>query len=114
MELLYLLSERGDAYVTRFIESFRDEKIKAKLRTKIKLLKDWDFDSFITSDDIVKLKGRNLNLYEFKISFNRNEYRIIFLFKNNICYLVHAFQKKDQKTRSSELELAENRARLIN
>ena len=46
-------------------------------------------------------------LYELRIEYNSNTYRIFFTFdKGNIVVLFNCFQKKSQKTPKKEIELA--------
>lgn len=46
-------------------------------------------------------------LYELRIEYNSNIYRVFFIFdKGNIVILFNGFQKKSQKTPKKEIELA--------
>ncbi len=50
-------------------------------------------------------KLQNYNLYEFRIQYRRNQYRILFFTYDNLIILLHGFQYKD-KIPKKELEIA--------
>ena len=52
-------------------------------------------------------------MYEVRTSFRSNEYRVFFCVQENLMVLLHAFQKKTQKTPERELKLARNRGKEV-
>jgi phage-related protein len=48
-------------------------------------------------------------LYEVRTTHNKTEYRVFFVVDGRTMVLLHAFQKKTQKTPASELEIARKR-----
>ena len=87
-------------YFERFIETLSEKEI-LKLNYIISLLETQDriptkFIKFIRDE-----------LYELRIEFNSNIYRVFFIFeKKKIVVLFNGFQKKSQKTPIKEIEKA--------
>ena len=50
-------------------------------------------------------KLQNYNLYEYRVQYRRNQYRILFFTYENLIILVHGFQYKD-KIPKKEIEIA--------
>jgi len=48
-------------------------------------------------------------LYEVRSSFDRSEYRVLFVVEHGCMVLLHGFQKKSRRTPVGELELARRR-----
>ena len=87
-------------YYNEFIESL-NEKEKLKVKYILSLLG--------TSDrlPIKFIKQIKKDLYELRIEYNGNIYRIFFIFDNDkIVVLFNGFQKKTQKTPQNEIEKA--------
>ena len=87
-------------YYNEFIESL-NEKEKLKVKYILSLLG--------TSDrlPIKFIKQVKKDLYELRIEYNGNIYRIFFIFDNDkIVVLFNGFQKKSQKTPQNEIEKA--------
>ena len=87
-------------YYNEFIESL-NEKEKLKVKYILSLLG--------TSDrlPIKFIKQIKKDLYELRIEYNGNIYRIFFIFDNDkIVVLFNGFQKKSQKTPQNEIEKA--------
>ena len=45
-------------------------------------------------------------LYEFRVSYGNNEFRIFFIYDGKVIVLLNAFRKKTQKTPDSEIRKA--------
>ena len=87
-------------YYNEFIESL-NEKEKLKVKYILSLLG--------TSDrlPIKFIKQIKKDLYELRIEYNGNIYRVFFIFDNDkIVVLFNGFQKKTQKTPQNEIEKA--------
>ena len=87
-------------YYNEFIESL-NEKEKLKVKYILSLLG--------TSDrlPIKFIKQIKKDLYELRIEYNGNIYRVFFIFDNDkIVVLFNGFQKKSQKTPQNEIEKA--------
>lgn len=87
-------------YFYDFLETLTEAEVK-KLMYILDILKTQER----ISEKFVKhiLEG----LYELRISYNSNIYRVFFVFDNgNIVVLFNGFQKKTQKTPKNELDKA--------
>ena len=79
-------------------------KVFQKIAWVLKLLEELEF---IPSQYFKKLANTK-DIWECRISFKGNIYRILcFFHKNNIIVLTNGFQKKTPKTPTDEIELAE-------
>ncbi len=92
-------------YENHFIEFYQnqDEKVKEKINTLLKLKKQVDK---VPKKFLKHLAGTN-GLYEIRIEFQSNIYRIFCCFdKGKLVVLFNGFQKKSQFTPKNELEKA--------
>ena len=90
-----------------FIEFYQkqDEKVKEKIKYVLELIKQVQK----VPEKFLKHLTGTIGLYEIKIEYQSNIYRIFCCFdKGNLVILFNGFQKKTQKTPSNELEKAEN------
>ena len=90
-----------------FIEFYQkqDEKVKEKIKYVLELIKQVQK----VPEKFQKHLTGTIGLYEIKIEYQSNIYRIFCCFdKGNLVILFNGFQKKTQKTPSNELEKAEN------
>ena len=94
--------------VREFIESY-PLKVQTKISRAIDLLQC--FGLKLTEPNLKKLK--NLNLWELRIIFNSNIYRIFIYHKEDTLHLIHGFNKKTQKTPLKEINTALKRAKEI-
>ena len=78
-------------------------KVAQKVTWVLKLLEDLHI---IPSTDFKKLTGTE-GIWECRIQFGSNAYRIFCFFINSIVILTHGFVKKSQKTPVHEIERAE-------
>ncbi len=58
---------------------------------------------------VKRIRGHKETIYEFRVSTYSLEYRFLGTVFFNDLYLVHAFIKKEQKTRKKEIDLAKKR-----
>ena len=94
-------------YENHFIEFYQkqDEKVKEKIKYILELIKQVEK---VPEKFLKHLTGTN-GLYEIRIEFESNIYRIFCCFdKENIVVLFNGFKKKSQKTPKNEIELALN------
>ena len=93
-------------YDHHFIKFYQDqnEKVKNKIKYVLELIKQVEKvpDKFLKH-----IKGTK-GLYEIRIEYQSNIYRIFCCFdKGKLVVLLNGFQKKTQKTRANEIEKAE-------
>ena len=89
-----------------FIEFYQkqDEKVKEKIKYVLELIKQVQK----VPEKFLKHLTGTIGLYEIKIEYQSNIYRIFCCFdKGNLVILFNGFQKKTQKTPNNELEKAE-------
>jgi len=105
-KILLFETKRGEKPVEEFIKSL-DESTVAKVAHKIDPLEK--HGAYLSMPHTKKLTSV---LYELRIR-GKVEIRIIYVVINRIIYLLHAFQKKTQKTPAKELEIAKKRSVLL-
>jgi len=99
------VNRKLSTYGKYFLEFYN--KLDKDLQEKI----DWVFELVKTVDIIPKKYFKHLEstdgLFEIRIEYERNIYRIFCFFdEGNLVILINAFQKKTQKTPKSEIEFA--------
>ncbi len=99
------MNRKLSTYGKYFLEFYN--KLDKDLQEKI----DWVFELVKTVDIIPKKYFKHLEstdgLFEIRIEYERNIYRIFCFFdEGNLVILINAFQKKTQKTPKSEIEFA--------
>ena len=90
-------------YKNLFIEFYQtqDEKVKEKIKYVLELIKQVEK---VPEKFLKHITGTN-GLYEIRIEFQSNIYRIFCCFdKGKLVVLFNGFQKKTQKTPKNELE----------
>ena len=92
----------GKCPVQEFIDSLPG-KVAQKIVWVLKLLEDLEF---VPSSYFKKLVGTE-EIWECRIQFGSNTYRIFCFFIDNSVILTHGFVKKSQKTPAREIERAE-------
>lgn len=92
-------TNRGEKPVEEFIKSLNETTI-AKVIHVIDLLEK--FGPLLGMPHVKKLDNK---LYELRIR-GKQEIRIVFSFDKKKIYLLHAFQKKTQKTPQREIDIA--------
>ena len=100
--IVYYKSKNNKCYVQEFIDS-QPPKVQQKIFWTLKLLRELDF---LKEPYFKKLTNAD-NIWETRIKFGSNIYRIFFFFDNrNIVVLTHGFQKKTNKTPKEEIKKA--------
>jgi phage-related protein len=92
----------GKCPVQEFIDSLPG-KVSQKIVWVLRLLEDMDI---VPASYFKKLAGTE-DIWECRIQFGSNAYRIFCFFMNNSVVLTHGFVKKSQKTPAGEIERAE-------
>jgi phage-related protein len=92
----------GKCPVQEFIDSLPG-KVAQKIVWVLKLLEDLEI---VPSSYFKKLVGTE-EIWECRIQFGSNTYRIFCFFIDNSVILTHGFVKKSQKTPAGEIERAE-------
>ena len=93
-------------YKNHFIEFYQkqDQKVKGKIQYVLELIKQVDR---VPEKFLKHLAGTN-GLYEIRIEYQSNIYRIFCCFDNGqLVVLFNGFHKKTQKTPQKEIEKAE-------
>jgi len=92
-------------YQNHFIDFYKvqDEKVKIKIKNVLELIRQVDR----VPEKFLKHVSETDGLYEIRIEYNSNIYRIFCCFdKGNVVILMNAYQKKTQKIPFKELEKA--------
>ncbi len=110
MEVEYWLSSSGRNYVGEFLDE-APAKARKKIDRSLDRLKGYGLIPLLQSREAAKLHG--YELYELIVDFNRVFYRIFFIVRRGICYLVHGFIKKSNSTPKKEIETGLGRTRDI-
>ena len=92
----------GKCPVEEFLESLPG-KVVRKVVWVLRLLEDIDR---VPASYFKKLAGTE-DIWECRIQFGSNAYRVFCFFLNNSVVLTHGFVKKSQKTPAREIERAE-------
>jgi phage-related protein len=92
----------GNCPVQEFLDSLPG-KVAQKIVWVLTLLEDMDI---VPASYFKKLAGTE-EIWECRIQFGSNAYRIFCFFLNNLVVLAHGFVKKSQKTPAREIERAE-------
>ena len=100
--VLFYKTADGKCPVKEFIDSLPG-KVSQKIVWILRLLEDLEI---VPSFYFKKLVGTE-EIWECRIQFGSNAYRIFCFFMNNSVVLTHGFAKKSQKTPAGEIERAE-------
>jgi phage-related protein len=92
----------GKCPVQEFLDSLSG-KVAQKIVWVLRLLEDMDI---VPASYFKKLAGAE-DIWECRVQFGSNAYRIFCFFLNNSVVLTHGFVKKSQKTPAREIEKAE-------
>ena len=92
----------GKCPVQEFLDSLPG-KVAQKIVWVLRLLEDMDM---VPASYFKKLAGTE-DIWECRIQFGSNAYRIFCFFLDNSVVLTHGFVKKSQKTPAREIERAE-------
>ncbi len=101
----------GNSPVSDFLQELTDLKAHKKiLRDFEEKIEKYPFGMLLQAEVLKKMKGyEKYKLYEYKLLYNKTQYRILCSIHGSTCYLVHAFIKKEQKTRNKHLQTAVSR-----
>jgi phage-related protein len=100
-EIIFCESDFGDKPVEEFVASL-DAAVRAKVVRTLELLRT---QQIVPSKFWKKLSGSDL--WEVRVEYAGNIYRVLAVWaKNNRVILLHAFQKKSQKTPRQDMEIA--------
>jgi phage-related protein len=100
--VIFYRTADGKCPVQEFIDSLPG-KVAQKIVWVLKLLEDLEI---VPSSYFKKLVGTE-EIWECRIQFGSNTYRIFCFFIDNSVILTHGFVKKSQKTPAGEIERAE-------
>ena len=100
--VLFYRTIGGRCPVQEFLDSLPG-KVAQKIVWVFRLLEDMDR---VPASYFKKLAGTE-EIWECRIQFGSNAYRIFCFFMNNSVVLTHGFAKKSQKTPAGEIERAE-------
>ena len=100
--VIFYRTADGKCPVQEFIDSLPG-KVAQKIVWVLKLLEDLEI---VPSSYFKKLVGTE-EIWECRIQFGSNTYRIFCFFMDNSVVLTHGFVKKSQKTPAGEIERAE-------
>lgn len=108
---IYQLSGGRDP-IGEYMES-QDLKTRNKMLYHLERLENMDPSLLMRAGILEKIRDSNPGVYEIKVSYNKKEHRIFGGFVRSAFWLVHAFTKKQQKTKDADIALAEQRLREI-
>jgi phage-related protein len=100
--VLFYRTVDGKCPVQEFLDSLPG-RVTQKIVWVLRLLEDMDI---VPASYFKKLAGTE-DIWECRIQFGSNAYRIFCFFLNNSVLLTHGFVKKSQKTPVREIEKAE-------
>ena len=100
--IIFYRNADGKCPVQEFLDSLPG-KVAQKIVWVLRLLEDMDI---VPVSYFKKLSGTE-DIWECRIQFGSNAYRIFCFFLNNSIVLTHGFVKKSQKTPAREIERAE-------
>jgi len=100
--VLFYRTVDGKCPVQEFLDSLPG-RVTQKIVWALRLLEDMDI---VPASYFKKLAGTE-DIWECRIQFGSNAYRIFCFFLNNSVLLTHGFVKKSQKTPVGEIERAE-------
>jgi phage-related protein len=97
--------------VSDFLENIKDVKAHTKILKDLEKIEDYPIGMLLKAGFLKKMPGyEKYKLYEYALLYNKIQYRILCCLPGNeMIYLVHAFIKKEQKTRLSHLQTAISR-----
>src|SRR6266516_3988312 len=100
-QIIFYETDFGDKPVEEFLASL-DAAVRAKIVRSLELLRT---QQIVPAKFLKKLSGHDL--WEVRVEYAGNIYRVLATFaKNNRVILLHAFQKKSQKTPRQDMQIA--------
>lgn len=117
MKVNYWEDSRGCSPVEEFIGEIGNNtgrKAKIKVLRFIRILEEEGLGMLTKMPGYLEqLTLDGVALYELRVGFGGNAYRILFVVLGGVAYFLHAFSKKDQKTPPSEITIALRRYELL-
>lgn len=87
-------------------------KSRKKIDRSLDRLKRCSLLPLLQSHEVAKLHG--YDMYELIVDFEKIFYRVFFIVRAGVCYLLHGFMKKSNNTPQREIDTALGRAREVN
>lgn len=106
-EVIFYKDKRDNPPLIKFLDSLQ-AKESAKIARSIDLLEEYGL-----ALGIPHIKKIEQNLWELRIIFGGNIFRIFFSIMQMKIVLLHGFRKKTQKTPRNEIDIAKNRLKEI-
>jgi phage-related protein len=110
MKVEFWTSSVGRNYVGEFLAGVPAKAMK-KIDRSLGRLKRYGLIPLLQSREAAKLHG--YDLYELIVDFNKVFYRIFFIVRAGVCYLLSGFTKKSNHTPTQEIKTALTRAKDI-
>jgi phage-related protein len=115
MNIEFLEISRGESPVFEFLNGLEDQKAHKKIQRDLGLIQKYSFPEVLRAGLMIKMTGSEIyKLYEYKVLYNKKQYRIMCCVNGPFCYLVHAFIKKTQKTPLKHLQISISRIKSHN
>lgn len=106
MEIELWESNNGHSPAGDFIEEL-DGKVKRKIFQRIEEFETYGL-KLLQSGHLKKLSG--YNIYELRISFNKQHYRLLGVIQESRFLILHGFNKKSRETPLKEIRVTLNRS----
>lgn len=112
MEIRLLARENNKSYVGEFLGTVAatDKKAFLFVSDRIMSLRDNPLGQLLAAEQVKKVRD---GLYELRVKFRGMCYRILFIIKEAICWLLHAIVKKTDKLPPNDIKTALDRAKLV-
>lgn len=111
MEYEFWENAQGEAVVVTDIQQL-DSKLQAKIIWVLDRFKEVGLRLGMPHLKKLHLKNQQ-DLYEFRFKMNNNCFRILFVVRKNVAYLLYSFSKKENSTASRHIKTALQRASSI-
>jgi phage-related protein len=105
-------NDRKRCPVGEFISSINDKKIQKKILWAIDLLEEKGL-LLIHTPYLLKINHKTEALYELRIKFSNNIFRILLIVINEVAWLLNGFTKKSNETPPNEITIAIERAQIL-
>jgi len=110
MEIKYFTSETGNVPVLKFLKKLTDRKHLMQILDDIELLREFSINQLQSSGDVEKIKGIKEDIWELRTRCRGNIiYRTLFGIYDDKIFILHIFNKKDQKIRKQDIDIAISR-----
>jgi len=114
MEIRYWCSSSGRSYVGKFIDK-QTAMTQKVIIADLKLMSQYGYDATMRAHhcDVKVLQGnkmRERKIHELIVRQAKVSFRIFFVMRDSVCWLLHIFKKESNRTPPKELEIAYKRA----